>query len=452
MAGGETIAAVATAAGRGGVAVVRVSGPDAFEVARRVTRREPRPGRILFTGFYETGGAAGIVDQGLLLAFKSPRSYTGEDVVEFQCHGGVVTPRRVLEAAIAAGARLARRGEFTERAFLNGKIALDQAEAVLELIDAKTVRAADDALEDLVVAEPGGVPGQPGAGSFNTRLSRLYDAAVGLSATVEHSLDVDEEELPARFAADVARSLDGLRGAVRSLMKRLRERRLMRDGVLVVLAGAPNAGKSSLMNALLGENRAIVSPAPGTTRDSIEAWVDMEGWPVRLIDTAGIRHSADGTEVGSIEAEGVRRSEALVERADVIVSLAPAGSPRMEPPAAARAIGVTSKSDIARGPGINVSAVTGEGLVELRAAIVARLEELAESGEAPAGCAETAFATLVETIAILDAAATGFAAAGDLVLLGNMLRTASEKLGTLVGAVYSTDMLDRLFSRFCVGK
>jgi len=435
----DTIAAVATAPGRGGVAVVRVSGPDALQVAARVSGRAPEPGRVVYTEFRgpaSCGARRPLLDKGLLLCFKAPRSYTGEDVAEFHCHGGTVAPRRVLEAAICAGARLARRGEFTERAFLNGKLGYEQAEAVLDLVDAKTSRAADAALADLA----GG--GDAACAAAKGLVGGLYDQALELSSEVEHALDVDEGDLPEGFLDALAARVRAFARAVDEAIRRLRERRMLREGALVVLAGPPNAGKSSLLNALLGSDRAIVSATPGTTRDAIEAWADFGGWPVRLVDTAGLRRAEDGEDVGEVEAEGIRRSEALASRADVVVWLdGGAGAP---PPA--QALAVHSKCDLSRGDGLNVSSVTGEGLDELRAAVAARLEALAARGDEPADDGEARLAALLEVRAIVaDLPA-------DLVLAGNVLRRACEKLGSLAGATYSADLLDRLFSRFCVGK
>ena len=319
MISGDTIAAIATAPGRGGVAVVRVSGSEAFAVAEKLTGCLPAIGQATFSRFTSFSidpidpidpidsidsidpTRKPILDEGLLLAFKSPHSYTGEDVVEFQCHGGAVTPRRILEACLAAGARLARRGEFTERAFLNGKLDYSQAESVLDLVDAKTARAADAALEGL-------------SGRRARAASALYGQALELSTRIEHALDVDDGELPAGFLSSVASSVSRLKSSLRAAISKAAEGRLLKAGALVVLAGPPNAGKSSLMNALLDENRAIVSDIPGTTRDAIEAWIDLDGWPIRLVDTAGLHEAADG-----IEAEGVRRSKDLIAKADVVV-------------------------------------------------------------------------------------------------------------------------------------
>ena len=414
----RTIAAIATAPGRGAVAIVRVSGPDAFAVAERLTGRRAEPGRISLCTLSLDDA---VLDRCLVLAFAAPRSYTGEDVVEFQCHGGSITPRRILEACFASGARLARRGEFTERAFLNGRMDLSEAEGVIELVDAKTERAADDALSR--------------QGGSSARLYRsIYEKALELSTSLEHALDVDESDLPPGFlddalvgAAEVKRQID------RSLVL-AREGRILRDGALVVLAGPPNAGKSSLMNALLGTSRAIVSATPGTTRDSIEEWLDIGGWPVRLVDTAGLRGTSD-----EIEAEGVRRAEALVAKADIVLAL----DCEVE-----GAIKVHSKCDLSHSDtALNVSSVTGEGLDDLKAAIVERLARLgASSGEAAPTPSDRERSLLAEARAALDCAMD------DMVLAANAFRRAADALARLVGAVYSDDLLTSLFSRFCVGK
>ena len=426
----ETIAAIATAPGAGGVAVIRVSGADAFQVARAVTRKDPEAGRVVFSRFFLDGK---VVDEGLLLSFKAPRSFTGEDVVELQCHGGSVTPRRILDAAIAAGARLARRGEFTERAFLNGKMTFEQAEALLDLINAKTEKAADSALADMVDSS-GGVKANP--------IRKLYGDALKISSEIEYSLDVDESDLSDEFFGSLASQVRSLDLALAAEMRHLREKRILRDGASVVLLGPPNAGKSSLMNALLGESRAIVSETAGTTRDSIEAWIDIDGWPIKLIDTAGIRH--EGADFGAIEAEGVRRSEALAKSADVVIDFG-GGTHDDE-----RVIAICAKCDLKRGSGLNVSAFTGEGISDLRREIVARLERLADkAGEGAESAAEKNLAALERARAILSEADFSFA---DAVLLGNVMRRTAATLGEVLGAEYSEDLLASLFSRFCVGK
>ena len=434
---GDTIAAIATAPGRGGVAVVRVSGSEAFSIAERLTGiRDQGPGIRV--------GRIANVDEGVILFFKGPHSYTGEDVVEFQCHGGTVTPRRVLEACLAAGARLARRGEFTERAFLNGKLDYDQAESVLDLVDAKTARAADVALEGL-------------SGRKRRELKSLYDSALDLSTRLEHALDVDEGELADDYVRELGSQISDLRSQISGALRRANEGKILREGALVVLAGPPNAGKSSLMNALLEENRAIVSDIPGTTRDSIEEWLDLDGWPIRLVDTAGLRTSQD-----EVEGEGVRRAEDLIAKADLVLWLrnSEVGEPlngsiaQLLNRLTSQPLNLSTKCDLGRGPGLNVSAKTGEGLDELKREIVAKLKEKAETSvvDLPEGN----FVALREALTLLETGEGQETGDGrreeDLVLTANAVRAAAERLGAAIGVTYSSNLLDNLFSRFCVGK
>ena len=429
----DTIAAIATAPGRGAIAIVRVSGPDAFAIAAALAGRRPEPGRMIFARWHDAAGLP--VDEGVVLAFAAPHSYTGEDVVEFQGHGGMRAPQRVLAAVLAAGARLARRGEFTERAFLNGKLGYPAAEAVIDLIDAKTDRAAEAALSAL-------------SGRSEREGRALYERLLALSSELEHALDVDEGELPERFVAAKAAELEGLRGELAAAIRRVREGRWLREGALVVLAGPPNVGKSSLLNALLGAERAIVSAQPGTTRDSIEEWMDIGGWPVRLADTAGIRDAED-----PVEAEGVRRAAALAAAAQLTLRLYDAGE---APAARPRELRVRTKGDLldagavaaARSAGaVVVSAKSGAGLTELTAAIAAHLAELAGAADESAGTFEPMLAALIETQALLPAAVER-----ELVVIANAVRSAALRLGRALGAEYADDLLERLFARFCVGK
>lgn len=432
----DTIAAVATPLGRGGVAVVRVSGPRAFEIASSLSSKELRVGRIVFARFSEGDK---ILDEGILLSFKAPHSFTGEDVVEFQCHGGTVAPQRILDAAIHAGARLARRGEFTERAFLNGKMSFEQAEALLDFIDAKTERAADAALGELL-ADGSSVL------SVKHTVRRFYEEAVAISTELEYSLDVDEGDLDDPFFETLEAKCSSLVKAVDAEAARLKERRILREGALVVLLGPPNAGKSSLLNAILSEARAIVSDVAGTTRDSIEAWADICGWPVKLVDTAGIRKG--GENFGEIEAEGVRRSGELAKKADIVIAFGDFESGiELEP---SKVIRITPKCDLKRGDALNVSALTHEGVEELKLEVASRLECLAASAdEVERGDGERYLSSLVRARGILSAADFK---SRDAVLLGNEVRYASQILGEAVGADYGDDLLTSLFSRFCVGK
>jgi tRNA modification GTPase len=410
------------------VAVIRVSGGDSWAIGEAISGKVLRERYAAFAQLRRNGE---LLDTGVVIAFKAPRSYTGEDVVEFQVHGGEITPRRVLDACIESGARLARRGEFTERAYLNGKLDYDQAEAVIDLINSKTLRSASNALESL-------------SGSKDKVYRVLYDQAIDISSRIEHSLDVDEGELPNGFIEKVLGDIAKLNDDIGASIRSAKEGKILRNGAIVVIAGAPNSGKSSLMNALLGENRAIVSNIAGTTRDSIEEWIDIEGWPVKLVDTAGLRSSED-----VIEVEGVRRSYDLIRKADVVLMMNPSESDVSD--FAALAIPVHSKCDLSRSEEfLNVSSVTGEGLTELKREIAAKLSMLAcrPLEDADVGADEVKLAILKEAQAMLS----GYDAAEDLVLLGGLMRRVSEKLGELIGSSYSSDLLERLFSRFCVGK
>ena len=428
MSSSDTIAAIATAPGRGGVAVVRVSGPDAWTVAQKVAGREIGPsdaGRFFFSEFRDPSGA--VVDSGLVLVFKAPASYTGENVIEFQGHGGSVAPRRVLEACFAAGARLARRGEFTERAFLNGKLDLSAAEAVIDLVDARTDRAADEAQSRL-------------RGVLSDRYESLYRDAIECSSRMEHLLDVDEGEIPEGTMESYSGDLLSLKSRISKLLSTAREGKILRDGALVVLAGRPNAGKSSLMNALLGENRAIVSDVAGTTRDSIEEGLDIDGWPIRIVDTAGLRATDD-----AIEAEGVVRAEELMAKADIVVAL----DCDID-----GAILVHAKCDLDDettlhdSGAIRVSAKTGEGIQPLKDAIAGKLRELsARASEDVADVTARQTDLLAKALAALEGTDPS-----DPVLAANALRVAAQSIGEIIGKTYSEDLLDSLFSRFCVGK
>ena len=440
----DTIAAISTPPGRGGVAVVRVSGPDAFAVGAKLSGRKidaSLAGRFFHCRFALDGKQ---LDDGLLLVFAAPKSYTGEDAVEFHTHGGTIAPRRVLEAALACGARIARRGEFTERAFLNGKLDLTEAEAVIDLIDAKTDRSANEALSRL-------------GGAGRRDFEKLYKAAIGVSSDLEFALDISEDDLPENYFVGVIARLSSLVSDIARLMSTAREGRILREGALVVLAGEPNAGKSSLMNALLRDNRAIVSDVAGTTRDSIEEWLDVEGWPIRLTDTAGLRKSSD-----AIEAEGVRRSESLIGKANIVVMLSETGKfPSIDH---ANTIFVRSKSDLladAGGQGGNgsrksplfVSSKTGAGLAELRAAIVSLLEEISEKDK-DAGEADISLKQMQVLLQASEEITSAMGAFGedDLLLAANHVRKAAETVGRLVGKTYTDDLLDSIFSRFCIGK
>lgn len=448
----EPIAALASAPGLGGVAFIRLSGEGVYAIADRLAPRlsPPPSDRPAGTFAYATlrGPEGETLDDAVLLFYRAPHSYTGEDTVELCVHGGTVVPQRVLDALFRLGARPAGPGEFTRRAFLNGRLDLTQAEAVADLIAAKTPRAEQAARANL-------------HGRLSNALTPLYDDALALSADVEHLLDFDEGELPPDFADRARERLADLADRAHALLATWRQGRLLRQGALVVLAGPPNAGKSTLLNALLGTDRAIVSPEPGTTRDSIEEALDLDGVPLRLVDTAGLRDAP-----GDIERQGVARAKDLIARADVVLCLLPPGedSPPDLPPGA---ILLRTKSDLLP----NTSGTQGPGTVERPEAAISALADpegaretvfallrqalATQQGERDAAtlATERQYAGLAQTLAALqDARAALDRGEPGLVPAAQRLRDAADALGQILGRVYADDLLDRLFSHFCIGK
>ncbi len=450
------IAAVATAPGAAGVCVVRVSGAGALAVGDRLIPENVRKPSIRAAGtFFHTAvidpATRERVDDAVMLVYRAPHSYTGENTLEIQGHGGIVSSRRLLEAVLAAGARLAAPGEFTRRAFLNGRIDLTQAEAVCDLIMAKTDRAALAAVMQL-------------EGILGRNVGASYAVLLEICAEVEHLLDFDEGELPCAFAERVAGQLADVLSDMERLAGTWHEGQLLREGALVVISGRPNAGKSSLLNALLGHERAIVHDQPGTTRDVIEEFYALNGVPLRLVDTAGLRDSAN-----AVEREGVGRARVLIERSDlnihVVDGSAAAGHHEAFAELAALPLHKTvlaiSKTDLpqfAPPPifegliSVRVSAKSGAGLEALKAAL-SRLLELNDTDDSRAAVSQRHVDALREGIMqARDAAALLSAPAPDLAVVACCLRAAAEALGRIIGRVYTDDLLDAVFSRFCVGK
>jgi len=447
----DTIAAVATAAGEAGIAIVRISGPDALVVADSVFSGKGRlsgveGGRFLMGRVIAAD--RGEADEVIALVYRAPHSYTREDVVEFQCHGGRVAVRRVLAAVLAAGARPAGPGEFTRRAFLGGRIDLAQAEAVADLIAARSERSARAALKQL-------------EGRLSSEVGSLYDGLMSLAAGVEASLDFDDDELPAGFAGNLEVRLEAVRAGLGRLLDTWREGHVLRDGALVAIAGRPNAGKSTMMNALLGKDRAIVDHEPGTTRDTIEEGMVLDGVPLRLVDTAGLRDSKD-----RIESEGVRRALAAISGADLVLYVADASVPMADEeramlagaswPACIVALNKTDlgraarPGDMPRWPALECSLRDGTGLDGIRAAIPAALGLGAESDPHFAISERHRAALQVALLELATAAAPD--CRSDPTLVAWHLRKAAEELGAITGKEYSDELLDRIFGRFCVGK
>lgn len=431
----DTITAISTALGEGGIGVVRVSGRRALDIADGLFDGRGRPsatkgGRFLFGRFVDGGGET--IDEGLALIFRAPRSYTGEDVVELQCHGSPAVLRRLLGRAVELGARLARPGEFTLRAYLGGRMDLAQAESVLNLVHASTDTSRRQAALGL-------------AGALARRVDAISARVTRVVAGLTAFLDYPEEGVPSEERdeplAEVERDLA-------ALLDTAHAGRVATSGARLALLGKPNAGKSSLLNALLGYERSIVTPIPGTTRDYLEATLELAGLPITLVDTAGLRDTPD-----EIEAAGVRRALDLAGAADLVLALEDGSAPREAlgfdlPPE--RTLRVRTKADLppawTDAGALDVSAVTGEGLPELREAIRARL-----LGDAARG--EVWLSNERQTDAArraLDAVRAARHLPDDLAAWE--LEAALRALAELTGRDVSEDVLDAVFANFCVGK
>jgi tRNA modification GTPase len=444
----DTIVAVATPQGRGGIGVVRVSGTDAVSVVRRlVARRRPfEPRRAHFTRV-RCGPTA--IDEAVVTFFPAPHSYTAEDVIEIAAHGSPVVLHAIVDAAIAGGARLAEPGEFTLRAYLNGRLDLMQAEAVADLIDAATplqARAAFDQLE----------------GTLTREISAIDATLLDLIARLEASVDFPEEGYHFIEPHEIVHAIDGIAASTSALIADARRGRLIREGFQVAIVGRPNVGKSTLFNALVGSARAIVTAVPGTTRDLVTETVDLMGFRVTLVDTAGIRDVDD-----IVEAEGVARSRNAVAVADVVLLVVDEDDPEVlraellrasGPTRTAKAVHVVvqGKSDLGRpARGVPVSAVTGEGLDDLRGTIVAAVAAVEPLSDPPA-ITNTRHAALLERAGQALSRAREAAGPADGALSEEFvlidLQDARAALEEITGRRTPNDVIAHIFERFCVGK
>ncbi|MBW7901884.1 MAG: tRNA uridine-5-carboxymethylaminomethyl(34) synthesis GTPase MnmE [Rhodocyclaceae bacterium] len=441
----ERIAAIATAPGRGGIGVVRVSGADLAPFAQALTGRTPAPRRATLAEFRDGAGRA--IDSGLLLYFPAPHSFTGDDVLELQGHGGPVVMQLLLSRCLELGARLAEPGEFTRRAFENDKLDLAQAEAVADLIDAATASAARSAVRSL-------------QGEFSQAIHALTDQLVELRALTEATLDFPDEEIDFLQSADAFGRLARLRERLAAVFERAQQGRLLQGGLHVVLVGQPNVGKSSLLNRLAGDELAIVTPVAGTTRDALKGSIQIEGIPLFVIDTAGLRETED-----EVEKIGIARTWREIERADVVLLLTdaqhgvgPAERAILDRlPATVRRITVENKIDLAGraparrdtadGVAVALSAKDGQGVDLLRR------ELLAVAGWHPA---EDVFIARERHLEALREAAARLAAAEAqlprLELFAEEMRLAQRALARITGEFTADDLLGEIFGRFCIGK
>ncbi len=444
----DTIAAIATPPGQGGVGIVRISGPAVGTIAQEIIGKLPTPRQAIFSRFVD--GAGGVIDSGIAIYFPAPNSFSGEDTLELQGHGGVVVLDLLLQRVLELGARLAHAGEFSQRAFCNGKLDLAQAEAIADLIESGTATAARLAMRSL-------------EGEFSRRIYALVEQITQLRMLLEAALDFPEEEIDFCSNEQVNGDLQALQQQLAAVQQAAQTGRLMRDGITLVIAGLPNVGKSSLMNALAGWEAAIVTSIPGTTRDLLHERVQLDGVPLYLVDTAGLRDSSD-----AIEQEGVRRARAELESADHILwvyddELDPghAALDRNQLPPQTALTLIRNKIDLTgeeptlqddgTWPQVSISAQSGAGIDLLR-------EQLRRDLGLHTG-REGEFVARRRHLDALQRAAEALLQGGQILqqtgaaeLVAEELRQAQQALSEITGEVTTDDLLGRIFSDFCIGK
>ena len=440
----DTVAAVATAQGRGGIGVIRVSGPKSFTIAQEILGRVPTPRHAHYTDFLDSNGQP--IDQGILLYYKAPHSYTGEDVVELQGHGGVAVMQLMLQRCLSLGAKLAEPGEFTRRAYINDKLDLAQAEAVADLIDATTTQAARSAIRSL-------------NGEFSIVVGNLVSQLINLRMLVEAMLDFPEEDVDQIDLDKRNKQLATIRDSVRVTLETAKQGSLLREGAYVALVGQPNVGKSSLLNRLSGERVALVSDIPGTTRDVIRKEIQIDGVPLHIMDTAGLRESSD-----SIEMLGIALTHETLQKADLILLLKDASRADSSEdqeilsqlPESIPRLLVLNKIDLCLDQlpnpedteSIAVSAKSGQGIDKLRA----RLLELVGWSNQESGI----FMARERHLIALKVAESKLAQAAAVInhpeLFAEELRLAQASLNSITGEFTADDLLGEIFSRFCIGK
>ena len=441
----ETICAVATPPGAGGLGIVRVSGPLVPDICIALLGRVPKPRYALLADFRAEHGE--IIDSGIALYFPAPHSFTGENILELQGHGGSHVLNRVQQRVLELGARRAQPGEFSRRAFLNDKLDLVQAEAIADLIDSGTDAAARAAQRSL-------------QGEFSRRVHDLQEALTSLRVFVEAAIDFPDEEIDFLAESDVNERTAGVRDQVDGVLSEARQGRLLRDGIVLAITGRPNAGKSSLLNALSGQDSAIVTEIPGTTRDVLREQIDLDGIPVHVVDTAGIRETSD-----RIEAEGVRRARKAMESADIVLLVEDASDPQAdvsdlaeEVPADVQLICVRNKADLLQGTllppqqgSVWISAKTGLGVEDLRA-LIRQAVGASDHAEGSFSARQRHVDALKAARAHVDQGLAEMLHSGSGELLAEELRQAQTALGEITGEMLPDDLLGKIFSSFCIGK
>ena len=446
----DTIAAISTASGPAALSIVRISGPGSLEIADAVFKGKVLPSQMpshtLRLGKI-AGGKSLSVDQAMLAMMRAPHSYTGEDMAEITCHGGGAAPQAVLQACLDAGARPARPGEFTLRAYLNGRLDLTQAEAVCDIINARTQAAAQAALERL-------------EGGLSRKVSDIREKLISLLALLEAWVDFPEEDIPAAEYQQIKDPLDQARERTRKLLEDSRTSLILKDGARVVIAGRPNAGKSSLFNMLLKEERAIVTPSPGTTRDVLEGWIEIGGIPLRLFDTAGLRETSD-----AIELIGVERAKGRMEQADLVLLVLDAGSALtgedrklLELTSGFNRIVLANKCDLPvkleiENNWLKISSITEVGLKELEKSIVSTLTGGHNWEAGAAGASNNRqMEALKQAALFLNKAGDGLEKKVSWEFLAQDIKEAVNSLGQITGQTIGDEVLNRIFEQFCIGK
>jgi tRNA modification GTPase len=442
----EAIAAISTPAGEGAIALIRISGRDAVAIADRIYRGKGKPSE--FPSHVQRLGEivedGKLIDQVMLSVHRAPASYTGEDLVEISCHGGTLVSACVLEACLRAGARAAEPGEFTERAFHNGKMDLTQAEAVIDLIRAQTDLALRSATEQL-------------EGRLGEKIRVIRDELVALLANVNASIDFPEEGIEPDEGEKLRARFDSAREKIDELLATAEQGRILREGVRVVIYGATNAGKSSLLNRLLGYDRAIVSDLPGTTRDTIEETVNLRGIPIRLIDTAGLRSSAN-----SIERQGIARTEKSLEIGDLLLHIADRNAPKpadfTDRPAGQAELLLLNKSDLPEHAdwhgcdALRISCVTEEGLSDLEEKVIERITQKNLRAESALAINVRHRDCLRRALEALERARVACTEGTSPEYFAIDLNAALDAVGEVIGTVDPEDVLASVFSQFCIGK
>lgn len=443
----DTIAAISTPAGEGAIALVRISGPDAIRIADKIFRGKEPPSR--FVSHVQHLGevvteSGGLLDEVMMSIHIAPASYTGEDIVEISCHGGTLVTAKVLEACLREGARGARPGEFTERAFLNGKMDLTQAEAVIDLIRARTDLALRSATEQL-------------EGKLGQKTQDIRNALVDLLAQIEAAIDFSEEGIEPDEGDTLLARLESVREQITALLATADEGRILREGVRVVIYGATNAGKSSLLNRLLGFERVIVSDSHGTTRDTIEETVNLRGVPIRLLDTAGLRTSAS-----DIEREGIARTERSLQKADLRLHIVDRAAPRPAHFAKSTANGneivVLNKNDLPEHDdwknytALRISCATGNGLNTLESEILSRIGKQNLRPENALAINMRHRDCLRRALEACDRARKTMEDRHSPEYIALDLNEALRAVGEVVGTVGVEQILDSVFGQFCIGK